>query len=429
MVDELTCRFSHPSLYDLVKMISRSLAYVSVEAVVEALRSTLKDDLLAVYLYGSLSDGTYQADQSDVNLLAVIDNPSAVHPIRQALRSGVWAEYGHVLRNAPLLATQSSLDRHMCLNPLLQTHFAKSGQLIFGQAISVVQAKHGSISEMLANAAAQAMRATAALAPSLLPPREAQESLASLRSLARRLFGWPVDADESPAVLAGRVLGFIHKRMVEESLSLWPDETIPNAPPLVSNLRAIYEMDSHLVLVMPDLDPVELARRVALADWHQIADRIGDQYRGLRVTTPSQLRLIVKHEDSTEYLVQGYRHAWGADPIGNLQIPLPNAFRGLARPPSELELAGLPHAYITAEDTDLSMLVHDFQNKLLNIQLRSELLCRTLNVEGSVPAEPLPERDVPETTRIDAILAHLRWWANHYTSLMQRAPVNPAEFG
>jgi hypothetical protein len=266
------------------------------------------------------------------------------------------------------------------------------------------------------------MRASAALAPSLLPAKEAQENLASLRSLARRLFGWPVDADESPAVLAGRVLGFIRKKMEEESLALWPDEVTPNAPPLVSELRAIYEMDNHLTLVMPDLEPVELARRIASADWTQVAARIADQYRGLRVTTPSQLRLVVKYEDCAEFLLQSYQHAWGADPITDLEISPSDVFRGLARLPSELELAVLPHAYFVAEDSDLSMLIHDFQNKLLNIQLRNELLCRTFNIPISVPPDPLPERISPETVRLDAILAHLHWWADHYAHLMRHAP-------
>jgi len=209
--------------------------------------------------------------------------------------------------------------------------------------------------------------------------------------------------------------------MTEESLDMWPDEVTPNAPPLVNDLRAIYEMDNHLVLVMPDLEPVMLARRIASADWRQVADRIGDHYRGLWITTPSQLRLIVRYEDSMDYLVQGYHHAWGTDPINDLEISLAHAFRSLARPPSELELADLPHAYISAEDTDLSMLTHDFQNKLLNIQLRSELLCRKLDIKSSVPPDPLPDRDAPEAQRIDAILSHLRWWADHYTSLMQEA--------
>jgi hypothetical protein len=296
-------------------------------------------------------------------------------------------------------------------------HFKRSGQLLHGAPVEIDNGIPPSKSEMLANAAAQATLATAALAPDLLRVKEAQEALASLRSLARRLFGWPVDADESPAVLAGRILGHLRKSVIAESLDDWHDLPMPNAPPLISDLRAIYEVDNQLVLVLPDLDPVALARRVATTDWTQVADRVTDQYRGLRVTTPSLLRLVVAYEDSANYLVKSYHHAWGADPIGQLDIPLSNALRSLACLPSSLEISDLPHAYVTAEDADLSMLIHDFQNKLLNVQLRSELLCRTLDIPASVPGTALPERDAPLTERIGAIFDHLDWWADHYATL------------
>jgi hypothetical protein len=393
---------------------------MTIEAVIGAMRSALGERLLSVYLYGSLSDGTYQADQSDINLVAIIDDPADLHLLREEYRKTIWTVRGPILRRVPLLATIPVLKRHLRLNPLLNAHLRRSGQLLFGRPIEFEPVVAVSAREELANIAAQAMRASAALAPELLPAKEAQESLASLRGLARRLFGWPVDADESPAVLAGRVLGFARKKMDEESMALWPDHVTPNAPPLIGELRAIYEMDSHLMLVMPDLEPVELARRIAGADWSQVADRVTDQYRSVRVTTPSQLRLIVTYEDGADYLVQSYHHAWGADPLADLEISRPFAFRGLARLPSEMQLAGLPHAYFTAEDSDLSMLVHDFQNKLLNIQLRSELLTRALDTRSKVPPDPLPERDAPEDVRIDGILAHLNWWADHYTDLMQQ---------
>jgi hypothetical protein len=398
----------------------RSMAYAAIEAVLRAMQSELGDGLLAVYLYGSLSDGTYQAGQSNVNLAAIVQRQSALHTLRQALKAEAWPAYDHILKQTPVVATREAFARHLTLNPLLKAHFVRSGQLLYGDIIDLDEKPSLDQGELLANAAAQATYATAALAPSLLPAKEAQETLASLRSLARRLFGWPVDADESPAVLAGRVLGHLRRRIVAESLDDWVDQATPNAPPLINDLRAIYEAENHLILVMPDLEPVALARYIASTDWPQVADRVTDQYRGLRVTTPSLLRLMVKYEDSANYLVQSYHHAWGADPIGNVEISLINALRGLARLPSTLEVSGLPHAYVTAEDADLSMLIHDFQNKLLNIQLRSELLCRTLDIPTSTPGRPLPERDAPATERIDGILNHLDWWAGHYASLIQQ---------
>jgi len=405
----------------------RSLAYAAIEALLDALRTELGDDLQAAYLYGSLSDGTYQAGQSNVNLATIVRRRSALHTARRALKAEVWPTHEPILKQTPLLATPEAFVRHLALNPLLRTHFIRAGDLLYGDALDLGTDSTPGEGELLANAAAQATYATAALAPSLLPAKEAREMLASLRSLARRLFGWPVDADESPAVLAGRILGHLRKRVIAEAIDDWVDRATPNAPPLISDLRAIYEADNHLILVMPDLEPVALARRIASTDWSQVAGRITDQYRGLRVTTPSLLRLIVKHEDCANYLVQSYHHAWGADPIKDMDIALPDALRGLARLPSALEVSVLPHAYVSAEDADLSMLVHDFQNKLLNIQLRSELLCRTLDIPTSTPGTPLPERDAPATERIDGILKHLDWWADHYAALAQHVGARPHE--
>jgi predicted nucleotidyltransferase len=85
--------------------MSRTLAYSTIEAVIDRLRSALGEGLLSVYLYGSLSDGTYQADQSDINLVALVADPVAVHQVRKMLRAGVWAKYGQTLRQTPLVAT------------------------------------------------------------------------------------------------------------------------------------------------------------------------------------------------------------------------------------------------------------------------------------------------------------------------------------
>ena len=65
--------------------MSRSAAHTSIEATIDALKLALGEGLLAVYLYGSLSDGTYQAGQSDVNLVVVHQSPTAIHQIRDAL--------------------------------------------------------------------------------------------------------------------------------------------------------------------------------------------------------------------------------------------------------------------------------------------------------------------------------------------------------
>ena len=149
--------------------MSREIADNAIEAVVEALRSSLGDDLLAVYLYGSLSDGTYQAGQSDVNLLAVTNSQDSIHRVRNALKGEIWPSYGHILKHTPLLATPDALVRHLAINPWLDLHFLRSGQLVYGNAIDIGTELESSGAEELANVGSQVVDASAALAPSLLP--------------------------------------------------------------------------------------------------------------------------------------------------------------------------------------------------------------------------------------------------------------------
>ena len=94
-------------------------------------------------------------------------------------------------------------------------------------------------------------------------------------------------------------------------------------------------------------------------------------------------------------------------------------FRHLARLPSELQIATLPQAYIEADEPTLSMLVHDFQNKLLNIQLRSELFGRISGRQIRTPPSKLSDQNAPIHERIQGIYEHLAWWSDYHTSEME----------
>jgi hypothetical protein len=90
-----------------------------------------------------------------------------------------------------------------------------------------------------------------------------------------------------------------------------------------------------------------------------------------------------------------------------------------------MELKSLPHAYFTASDDKLDMLIHDFQNRLLNNQLREELMVRLDNRERVNRPPTLPDRQSPSNVRIDAIFNQFNWWANHYSTIMHNKKNNP----
>ena len=138
--------------------------------------------------------------------------------------------------------------------------------------------------------------------------------------------------------------------MESRQLVGWNDGAAPSKSPLIEGLHVIYEMENLLILVLPDLAPGEIADRITGVDWREVATSVSGRYRGLRITTSSQLRLILQLDTAADLRLRSYSHAWGLDPLDNLEAAHWRVLRHLGRLPSEIELVGLPHGYISAED-------------------------------------------------------------------------------
>jgi hypothetical protein len=128
--------------------------------------------------------------------------------------------------------------------------------------------------------------------------------------------------------------------------------------------------------------------------------------------------MVVEYETPLDHLLFSYNLDWGADVLDIVPKSRRLIMRDAGRLPSNIELAELPHIYLTAGDGEMPMVIHDFQNKLLNVQLRHELLVRTNQAIAALPPHALPGRDVSHENRIRAIFEHLHWWANYYTNSM-----------
>ncbi len=405
--------------------MSQGAATKPIAAVSAALQGELGDELISLCLYGSLTTGTYQHGQSDINLLAVVADDITFYRLREALRP-VWREYGSLLKKNPIIATQANLENHLDLNPVLAQHLSTHAQPIIGD-LSFPEPNIINPLERLSRFSYLAMQASAAVAPSLLPKMEACEVKANLQSLSRQYFNEFVDETTDPGILLARLQQNLLEEIARYPEIAWDNQKVPGAPPLLSDLRAIYEFENRLILVLPDMEPENVAARMASIDWLAVANRVANQYRGLRLTSPAELRLVIRYNTAADHVLGSYDHAWGLDPLADLVVEEWRVFRDLARLPSDLLLSGLPHAYVTTEDSDLAMLVHDFQNKLLNIQLRNELFCRIDGRPIASPPNSLPDRDEPINQRVEAISAHLDWWATYYTSAIKSARTNKSQ--
>jgi hypothetical protein len=381
-----------------------------IRATVKALQQGLVRSLRSIYVYGSLAQSHYDENTSNVNLLVVVANGASIHDVRQAYLP-VWWRYRTVLRSAPLLAQEDSIGRHLILNPIFTNHLRKVGNRIFGEPLALPEQRL-SVSEGMSRLLLDAMTASQALCPSLMPEDDAAEANRLLYRLARRL-GYK----NNQRLGAAKIFAFVHHRLAQ-GLSRLPNdfEVMPqaDAPADIPTLQTMYVKDDQLVMVFPKLTP-EL---IIETDWERVASQVENQCTGLMITTPQQLDLIAKFEHPMELLLLNYQHEWGDDFLNGSVPSRRLVLRQAARLPTELEISGFAGQYLTSEDTEVSMLIHDFQNRLLNIQLRHELLVRLQHAVPATPTHPLPGRDEREDMRVSAIFDHTNWWSTYYTNSM-----------
>jgi hypothetical protein len=133
------------------------------------------------------------------------------------------------------------------------------------------------------------------------------------------------------------------------------------------------------------------------------------------------MQLILELERPLDLILRRYTHEWGDNLLGQIQPTKRQIFRQAARLPAEIQIDKLPNEYLTQDHSKIHDIIHDFQNKLLNIQLEHELLRRLEKIEKFNPPEPLPDRTASHPVRIEAIFKHLGWWSEFYTNLMLNA--------
>jgi hypothetical protein len=386
----------------------------AVTAVVACLRETLAEQFQALYVLDDPAKGT------PAELLIVTADAfwapeqgelSPFHRLRHAFLP-VWQRAGSHFREGPLLATMPALAQLSLLHPVFAQRLAGQARLVAGREVRPDPAGVDPLEEA-AYWASESMRLSAALAPTLMEPAAAAQRLQELRWAVAQWRGQPVAGavgGDEPAV---RLLAELQERLRAALPALPPDPTVPEeplpgAPPLLPQLRAIYERSSTLILLLPELSVAELAA----VDWPKVATLFEGQYSELHVATPAQLRLALQRQDPLRYALYSYRHLWGEDPVANLEVERRRILRDAARLSSIILTHDFPQAYLT--DGDVYRVIHDGNNRLLNIQLQHELLARALQLPVVRPPARLTDQAAPEWQRIPAIAAELSWWTDYY---------------
>ncbi len=389
----------------------------AIDTIIKQFKRKLGGQLQAIFLYGSYAQGFYQEGESDINLFIVVEEGTNIHALRRTFLP-IWEDYGQMLQRAPLIAPYTAFVRHMQLNPLLAHHIARDGQQLFG-APDILDSilPPLDVNEAYAYMTNEAMQVSKVLTPELLEPAEAEAARQSLQRMVRRIRREPLSTPESSTQMLARVYHFlnpiVHKLPVAKQwMGTRPS---PTTSPILPGLQALYKETGKMILVFSQLTPQLILR----TDWSKLSESMGKQYLGVEITSTVQLCLSAMFERPLDVFFRKFEHNWGPDFLPTLNLSPRQIFRQAARLPSHIQVDSLPNAVLTQDDSALNTIIHDFQNKLLNVQLEHELLCRFEMVERFTPPEPLPGRDTLPTQRIVAIFKHLQWWADYYAAQLK----------
>ncbi len=389
-----------------------------IESLVQEVIAQMGHRLTAVYLFGSYTQAHFQPSESDVNLLFVLADNADIQDLREAFLP-LWPQHAHWLRRGPWAARAGTLARFRRLNPHFAHHLALHGRLLYADPLFEI----GSLPaldphELYGRLATQALIASNALLPALLDPATANERRSDLRRLARQLWQKPIP-EETAVRSYARVQHILGPKIAQlPAARAWNNTTIPTVTaPFLPGLQALYQQGPNIVMVLANLGP-QAVRDTA---WEQLKDRLAKECEGLVVTTAVQLCLSLVYDNPIGLVLKNYQHSWGMNPIADLTTSRRQIMRQAAALPTTIEMIQLPAAYLTQDDDHLHNLIHDFQNRLLNIRLEHELLHRFGYTPAYTPPASLPERTAPLHGRVRAIFRNLAWWSDFYLDQMLQA--------
>lgn len=386
-----------------------------VDTLAQALAQQMGDQLEAIYLFGSLAQGHYIPGESDINLFVILRDSAGFPALQQAFYP-LWQQYRHELKRAPFMATKGAFLRHLRLNPLLAQQLVRDAQQLtvppeyLDRRMATIEPH-----EAYAYLVTEAIQASAALAPELLGEDTAVTIRTRLRRLARRLRQEPLPEGETAVQTFARIQHFLNPIIASLPATRKMAGVVPknSTSPLLPGLQTIYNETGKTVLIFTELSP----QKVIQTDWSKLASRLPAHTTGLEITTLEQISLSIMFDRPLDLRFKKLQHTWGPNFLAAFNPTTRQIMRYSARVPSRILIDELPNVYLTQEPSEevQHKIIHDFQNKMLNVQLEHELLVRYGLVERFKPPTPVPGRETPAPQRIAALFQHLEWWADYYT--------------
>ncbi|WP_420627546.1 hypothetical protein [Candidatus Leptofilum sp.] len=387
----------------------------ALDRIVQTLAADLGHQLEAVFLFGSQTKQQVATAVSDTNLLLITQPNTNIRTIRNSFIP-LWQEHKMMLKRAPMITNRQALLRHLQLNPQLALNLLQHGQQLAGEPISLdLFRTSANPYEIYAHLAQQLLEASAALVPNSEP-----ESELLLNRLFRQITNKPGDGQTAATqfnTLQQAVTAVINKL---PAAKIWQKAAQSGATsPNIPGLQAIYTENKRNIFVFNQLTPQQIRQ----INWQTLSHHLPEPDASLHITTVAQFCLMALYDKALDLRFSKYSHKWGIHFLDKLAPSGYQILRQAARIPSQILVDELPHSVLTASnvsDDTLHKLIHDYQNRMLNVQLENELLFRLGLIPAKfVPPEPLPEPDVSAPERLDAIFQHLEWWADFYQTALQ----------
>lgn len=380
-----------------------------LDTILDRLQAGLGPQLDAVYLFGSLATGTFQPGESAVDLLLVVAENTPLEDVYRAFHP-IWQAHGRDLQHAPLLTTSTAFADQMALLPVLAGHLKHAARTLYGSGERLAHLPEPTRDQIDAANTHRALALSPLLFQEQLPEAEHAANLRQLRRLTRHLTHAPV----SPEATAVEMLSTVHERLRDVGA---PPVEPPADPPVPGLVSIVHKTPRLTVFVFDALTP----ERLQATDWQSLAAAHLPSGSRPVVTTYGHLRAFVRHETAIDHAFNRCSVQWGLEPFVGIDIPVANIVRQAGQRPCYLRLDTLPRAYLTAATRDSSALVHDFQNRVLNVHLEHEILCRLNLSTRFQPARPLPDRSLPNAARIAGIFDHLDEWVAFYAAAVRAA--------
>ncbi|MDJ0755495.1 MAG: hypothetical protein QNJ45_18365 [Ardenticatenaceae bacterium] len=380
--------------------MSRTAALNLLQLTAQSFQDQLKSHFFAFLVYGSVLQSHFEAYQSDLNTILIVDDETNINDIRHAFLP-LWDEHQKLFRRAPLVARHSAFKRYLAVFPALNDHLNRHAWIIKQQNFSYTPFIFSDTIESKAFVANELFLASSSLATSMRDKSKWERSQVALHRLKRR-FKTPVNMTDTLMLIHALL-----KRLYQPTPEI---KALPDAPYQISGLIALYEKLGDLIFIIESPDVL------GQTDWKRVSEDVeANGFTSFAITTPDLFRLLVQKIYPLDHAVLSYSHVWGIEILTAITVPPADVLRDAARLSLAYEIDHFPNAFLsqTTSEEDKAIVIHDFQNKLLNIRLQNELLAR-LKLTTKVGSGRLPDKHASHEVRLQGIWENFGFWGTYF---------------